>query len=150
MRPLWKNKQSGYTIIVGCGRLGANLANSLSEKGESVLIVDINKEAFKKLSPSFSGISLIGDATYLNVLHEAEIEKSSAVVTVTNYDNTNILVALIAKELFGIEHVIARLYDPERECVYREFNIDTISPAILSMKEIDRFLNLTETGEGGA
>jgi len=147
MGPPWKNKPKGYTIIIGCGRLGANLANRLSEKGESVLIIDINKEAFRKLSPSFSGISLIGDATYLNVLHDAEIEKSSAVVTVTNYDNTNILVALIAKEQFGIEHVIARLYDPERECVYREFNIDTISPAILSMKEIDRFLNIPEIGE---
>ena len=147
MKPIWKNKKEGYTIIIGCGRLGANLANRLSERGESVLIIDINKDAFRKISPSFSGITLIGDATYLNVLHEAEIEKATAIVTVTNYDNTNILIALIAKELFGIEHVIARLYDPERECVYHEFNIDTISPAILSMKEIDKLLNIPETQE---
>ena len=141
------DKKEAYSIIVGCGRLGANLANQLSEKGESVLIIDINKEAFRKLSPSFAGIMLVGDATYLGVLHEAEIEKATAVVSVTNYDNTNILIAQVAKELFGIEHVIARLYDPERECVYREFGIDTISPAVLSMKEIDKLLGI-ESGAG--
>ena len=147
MKPFWKNRAGGYTLIVGCGRLGANLANRLSDEGGSVVIIDSDKNAFRKLSQSFSGITLVGDATYLNVLHEAEIERAAAVISVTNYDNTNILVALIAKELFGIEHVIARLYDPDRECVYDEFNIDTISPAILSMKEIDKLLKVTENGE---
>ena len=149
MGPMLQKRKKNYTVIAGCGRLGANLANRLSEKGENVLIIDSNINAFRKLSPSYSGISLVGDATYINVLHDADIEKSTAVVSVTNYDNTNILVALIAKELFGIEHVIARLYDPERECVYREFNIDTISPAVLSMKEIDRFLDMP-ANEGDA
>ena len=137
-----------YTVIVGCGRLGANLANILSERGENVLIIDKNKDAFRKLSPAFSGITLAGDATYLNVLHEAEMESATAVVSVTNYDNTNILIALIAKEMFGIKHVIARLYDPDREYVYNEFNIDTISPAELSFKEIDKLMSIYET-EGG-
>ena len=150
MKPFKKNKKEAYSIIVGCGRLGANLANQLSEKGESVLIIDAAKEAFRKLSPSFAGITLVGDATYLGVLHEAEIEKSSAVISVTNYDNTNILIAQAAKELFGIERVIARLYDPERECVYREFGIDTISPAVLSMKEIDKLLGFESGSEENA
>ena len=148
MKSTMKGKKEGYTIVVGCGRLGANLANRLSERGESVLVIDINKNAFRKLSPSFSGITLVGDATFLNVLHEAEIEKATAVVSVTNYDNTNILVAQIAKELYGIEHVIARLYDPDRECVYHEFGIDTITPAVLSMKEIDKLLHYPNAGEG--
>ena len=148
MSPFGKSKREGTTIIVGCGRLGANLANRLSEDGGSVLIIDINKGAFRKLSPSFSGITLAGDATYLHVLHEAEIERATAVVSVTNYDNTNILVAQIAKELFHIEHVIARLYDPDRECVYHEFGIDTISPAILSVKEIDKLLHVPGAEEG--
>jgi len=149
LAPFGKNGKDRYTIIVGCGRLGASLANILSEKGESVLVIDQNKDAFRKLSPSFSGMTMTGDATYLNVLHDAEMEASTAVVSVTNYDNTNILIALIAKEMFGIKHVIARLYDPEREFVYDEFNIDTISPAELSMKEIDKLLNIYEA-EGDA
>ena len=137
-------KIHNYTIIIGCGRLGANLANTLSDNGEDVLNIDKNREAFRKLSPAFGGLSLQGDATDLDVLQEAQIGNASAVVAVTNHDNANILTAQIAREMFHIERVIARLYDPEREYVYREFGIDTICPAVLSVKEIDKILSRTE------
>ncbi len=137
-------KQDEYTIIAGCGRLGANLANKLSEEGEGVTIIDSDRDAFRKLSPSYSGISLVGDATDLGVLRDADIEKATAVVSVTNYDNTNIMVAQLAKKMFGIGRVIARLYDTERECVYQELGINTISPAVLSIKEIDKLLDNEE------
>jgi len=140
-------KEKSYSIIVGCGRLGANLAGALYDKGANVLIIDNNKESFRKLSPSFGGISLLGDATDFFVLNESDIKNATAVVAVTNNDNTNILVAQIAKELFHIPHVIARLYDPERECVYHELGIDTICPAVLSAKEVDRILNMGEVTE---
>ena len=141
---LFAGKSNGdYTIIVGCGRLGANLANTLYDNGVNVIIIDKNADAFRKLAPSFGGITLTGDATEMLVLNDAEIEKAKAVVSVTNNDNTNILVAQLAKELFNIGQVIARLYDPERECVYREFGIDTICPAVLSAKEIDKLLGVS-------
>lgn len=133
-----------YTVVIGCGRLGANLANTLSDGGGNVLIIDKNKDAFRKLSPSFGGLFIAGDATDLDVLQEAQISKANVVVAVTNSDNANIMVAQIARELLHIQRVIARLYDPERECVYREFGIDTICPAILSANEIDKIL--AETG----
>lgn len=136
-----KQKNENYTIIIGCGRLGANLANTLSDSGEDVLIIDKNKNAFRKLSPAFGGLTLNGDATDFDVLQEAQINNVSAVIAVTNNDNANILVAQIAREVFHIERVIARLYDPEREYVYREFGIDTICPALLSVKEIDKILS---------
>jgi trk system potassium uptake protein TrkA len=148
MSQVRRPRKDGYTIVVGCGRLGANLASRLSEDGESVVVIDMDKESFRKLSPSFSGITLVGDATFLNVLHEAEIERATTVVSVTNYDNTNILVAQYAKRMFGIEHVIARLYDPEKECVYQEFDIETIAPAILSIKEIDKLLSSSDEEDG--
>ncbi len=135
-----KQKNENYTIIIGCGRLGANLANTLSDNGEDVLIIDKNKEAFRKLSPAFGGLSLNGDATDLDVLQEAQINNATTVIAVTNNDNANILVAQVAREMFHIERVIARLYDPEREYVYHEFGIATICPAILSVKEIDKIL----------
>ncbi len=138
------SKQDEYTIIVGCGRLGANLANKLSEEGESVSIIDKDRDAFRKLSPSYSGIALTGDATDLGVLRDADIQNATAVVSVTNYDNTNIMVAQLAKKMFGIGRVIARLYDTERECVYQELGINTISPAVLSIKEIDKLLDNEE------
>ncbi len=137
-------QEEKYTIIIGCGRLGANLANTLSDNGESVLIVDKREEAFRKLSPSYGGLTMTGDGTDVSVLNEAEIDKASAVISVTNRDNTNIFVSLIAREYFNVPHVIARLYDWERECVYQEFGIDTICPAVLSFKEIDKLLS----GEG--
>ncbi|MDL2258664.1 TrkA family potassium uptake protein [Eubacteriales bacterium OttesenSCG-928-K08] len=139
-----KRENNGYTIIVGCGRLGANLANALSDGGEKVLIIDISGDSFRKLSPSFGGLAVVGDAAEIHVLSDAEIKKASAVVAVTNNDNINILVAQIAKELFNVAHVIARLYDPERECVYHELGIDTICPAVLSAKEIDKILKIQE------
>lgn len=145
-----KKADEDYTIVIGCGRLGANLANTLSDEGGNVLIIDKNKEAFRKLSLSFGGLSIAGDATDLDVLQEAQISKASVVVAVSNSDNANIMAAQIARELFHIERVIARLYDPERECIYREFGIDTICPAILSAKEIDKILSETGMSEDGS
>lgn len=139
--------RNNYTIIVGCGRLGANLANTLSAGGASVLIIDSSAEAFRKLSPSFGGITLVGDGAELHILDDADVKHAEAVVAVTNSDNTNILVAQIAREFFHVPHVIARLYDPDRECVYHEFGIDTICPAVLSAKEIDKILNIQLVAE---
>lgn len=135
-----KNTKTNYAIIVGCGRLGASLANTLSDQGGNVLMIDRDKEAFRKLSPSFGGLFITGDATDPDVLREAQITKAGIVVAVTNNDNVNICVAQMAREMFQIRRVIARLYDPERECVYREFGIDTICPAVLSAVEIGRIL----------
>ena len=130
-----------YTVIVGCGRLGADLANTLSEEGESVLILDKNKDSFRKLSPSFGGLSMEGDGMDLDILNAANVRRADTVVAVTNNDNVNIMIAQIAKECFSVKRVISRLYDPERECVYRELGIDTICPAVLSVNEIDKILN---------
>lgn len=142
-----ESRAEEYIIIVGCSRLGAALANTLSEGEIGVMIIDKNEDSFRKLSPSYGGLTLVGDATEFHILKEAKIEDATAVITVTNNDNTNIMVAQIAKELFNIEHVIARLYDPECECVYQEFNIDTVCPAVLSVNEIKKFLKIAERTE---
>jgi trk system potassium uptake protein TrkA len=133
-----------FTVIIGCGRLGANLANTLSENGESVTIIDRDERSFKKLAAGFSGMTKVGDGTDISVLSEVDVKKANAVVVVTNNDNINIFIAQLAKEYFQIERVIARLYDPDKELVYREFGIDTISPALLSAKEIDKILKVEQ------
>ncbi|MCI6886442.1 MAG: TrkA family potassium uptake protein [Lachnospiraceae bacterium] len=139
---LFKNKkQSSYTVIIGCGRLGANLANTLSEEGENVLILDEDKDSFRKLSSSFGGLAVEGDGTELDTLKAADVQRADTVVAVTNNDNVNIMIAQIAKECFSVKRVISRLFDPERECVYQELGIDTICPAVLSANEIDKILN---------
>jgi trk system potassium uptake protein len=138
-----KTNHTNYTIIVGCGRLGANLANALSETQGSVLIMDKNKDAFRKLSPAYGGLTVAADAMDLDALQDAEIDKADTVIVVTNNDNVNVMVAQLAREVFKVPEVIARLYDPDREYVYREFAIATICPAILSMKEIGKILEQT-------
>ena len=135
-----RRKGSGYTVIIGCGRLGDSLANAISDKDASVMIVDRDERAFRKLGTSYGGLTLTGDATDIAVLRSAEIERADTVVSVTNDDNTNIMVAQIARNVYHIPNVICRLYDPEREIVYKEFGIDTICPTVLSTREIDRLL----------
>ncbi len=140
MKILKNEKSSNYSIIIGCGRLGASLANTLSDREENVLVIDRDKDSFRKLSPSFGGLTLTGDATDIDVLHAAQIENATVVISVTDNDNTNIMVSQMAKELFKKEHVIARLYDPEKGCVYGESGIDTICPVLLSINEISKLL----------
>lgn len=133
-------KKDDYIIIVGCGRLGANLANTLSDDNGNVLIMDTTKDSFRRLSSDFGGLSMVGSGTDLNALHDAQIEKAAAVIAVTNDDNTNIMIVQLAREMFHVSRVIARLYDPDRESVYQELGIDTICPAILSAKEVGNLL----------
>jgi len=117
-----------FVLIVGCGRLGSYLANHLSEHGHSVVAIDRNEEAFEALSPEFSGFRLEGDATEFAVLREAEIANADMVIVTTHNDNINLLVSQVARKLFGVERVIARVFEPERERTYRDLGIDTVCP----------------------
>ncbi|MEF9962580.1 MAG: TrkA family potassium uptake protein [Erysipelotrichaceae bacterium] len=128
-------------LIIGCGRLGATLANSLAQQNHNVTIVDKDGKAFRKLSDSFGGLTLEGNALDLAYLKEIHMEDYETIVCVTNNDNTNVMVAQIAKKIFHAKHVISRLYDPQRECVYKEYGIETICPAVLSAHKIDNILN---------
>ncbi|MGN0628444.1 MAG: potassium channel family protein [Oscillospiraceae bacterium] len=146
MKLFGSERHVSYTVIIGCGRLGANIADTLSDKGGNVLIMDKDKRAFRKLSLSFGGLEVEGDGMDLEALDEAGIKRAETVLAVTDDDNTNIMIAQLAKEVFNVDRVISRLYDPERECVYRELGIDTICPAVLSENEVDRLL-LKKDGE---
>lgn len=147
MKFFGSNKKDNYTIIIGCGRVGANLANTLSDEGENVLIMDESSESFQRLASNYGGLSVVGDGTAFDQLRDAQIDRATAVIAVTNDDNTNIMVAQIAREMFNVQKVIARLHDPECEVVYRELGIDTICPAVLSAKEIDKFLGVLPVKE---
>ena len=140
---LFEPKKRNLTIIVGCGRLGANLADTLSDNGDNVIIIDNNRDSFRRLSQNFGGLSVVADGTDLDALEDAQIQNASTVIAVTNNDNTNIMVAQLAQDMFHVDNVIARLFDPERESVYQEFGIKTICPAVLSVKEIDKLLSGT-------
>ena len=138
------SKKNKYVVIIGCGRVGASIANSLSEKNIDVTVIDKNKEAFRKLSPLFAGLVVEGNATEINVLDKVNLNECTDLLCVTNKDNTNIMVSQIVKEVFSVKNIVSRLYDPERACVYNQFEIDTICPSILSAEKINEIL---EKGE---
>ena len=120
-----------YVIIVGCGRVGAELAKLLSNEGHDVVVVDKNPAAFNRLGGTFNGLTLVGNGFDPDLLKEAGVEKADAFCALTNGDNTNLVSAQVAKKIFAIPKVIARVYDPERAQIYQSLGLDIISGTIL-------------------
>ncbi len=129
-----------HVVIVGCGRVGSSLAHNLIDAGHTVAIVDRKPQAFERLGKHFSGQMLSGIGFDRDLLVEAGIERAEAVAAVTNGDNSNILVARVARETFGIERVVARIYDPQRAAVYERLGIATVAPALWTTERVLRRL----------
>jgi trk system potassium uptake protein TrkA len=145
-----------YVIIVGCGRVGSELAKILQVEGHNVVVIDKNEEAFNRLGGTFNGVALVGNGFDLETLREGGIEKADALCAVTNGDNTNIMTAQVAKRIFKVPKVITRVYDPKRAQIYRSLGVDTISGTVLFAAMIrDKLIEshftgyLIETGELG-
>ena len=133
---LFKKNVKDYTVVIGCSRLGATIAAALSDKDENVLVLDKNEDSMRKLPQSYAGQTFIGDAMNWSTLEEINIDKADVVIIVTHEDNINIMLSQMVKEVYNVERVIARLYDPERDIVYNELGIETIYPAFLEAKQL--------------
>ena len=118
-------------VIMGCGRVGAQLANILDAEGHKITVLDINPDSFRKLSPEFKGTALIGDGTDADTLRKAGIEEADGFAAVTQGDNRNVLAAQIAKHIFGVKKVVCRIYDPLRRELYANLGLETVSPTII-------------------
>jgi trk system potassium uptake protein TrkA len=116
---------------VGCGRVGSELAKLLTSEGHNVVVIDKNQDAFDRLGNTFNGLSLAGNGFDLVLLRQAGIEKADAFCAVTNGDNTNLISAQVAKKIFKVSKVIARIYDPRRANIYRALGLDILSGTIL-------------------
>lgn len=115
-----------YVIIVGCGRVGSQLATFLSEEGHDVAIIDKDPAAFRRLGSTFNGLTVRGLGFDQDVLKEAGIEKADAFAAVTNLDNTNMMAVEVATRLFNVPRAIARLYNPTRALTYERLGLDYI------------------------
>jgi trk system potassium uptake protein TrkA len=120
-----------YVIIIGCGRVGSELAKLLSNEGHNVVVIDKNPESFNRLGKKFNGLTLVGSGFDINLLKEAGIEKADAFCCVTNGDNTNIVSAQLAKKIFQVPKVVARVYDPPRAEIYKTLGLNIISGTTL-------------------
>ena len=116
-----------HVIVVGCGRVGSGLAATLESQGHTVAVIDRRGEAFRRLPPGFSGASIVGVGFDRDRLLEAGIERAGALASVTNGDNSNIVVARVAREAFQVERVVARIYDQRRAAIYERLGIPTVA-----------------------
>jgi trk system potassium uptake protein TrkA len=135
-----------HVVIMGCGRVGSGLALSLERLGHDVSMIDQNPRAFRRLGPDFHGQQVRGLGFDRQVLIEAGIEHAGAFAAVSNGDNSNIISARVARETFGIKHVVARIYDPKRAAVYERLGIPTVATVPWTT---DRFLRML-LPDGGA
>lgn len=118
-------------VILGCGRVGARLAQLMEAEGHEVSIIDGDTSSFDRLPETFRGRAILGTGIDVDVLKAAGIEHADAFAAVTNFDNTNIMACQVAKEIFGVRKVLARIYDPGREQLYHELGLETICPTTL-------------------
>ena len=129
-----------HVVVVGCGRVGSELSGTLEKDGHSVAVVDKNKSAFRRLPAGFGGTTVVGFGFDRDHLLEAGVDRAGALAAVTNGDNSNILTARIARENFGIEHVVARIYDPRRALIYQRLGIPTVATVSWATDQVLRRL----------
>jgi trk system potassium uptake protein len=140
-------------LIVGCGRVGAELAMALSIDGHEVVIVDRNSDAFRRLRPGFRGTSLEGAGSDRAVLERAGVARADGFATVTDSDSTNFVLAAMARWRYQVPRVVARIYDPVRADIYRHLGIPTVSPTVWGatrLKELLTFVQLAPLVEIGS
>ena len=115
-------------VIMGCGRVGSELARMLDSEGNDVTVLDVNSAAFRRLAEGFGGRTVVGNGVDIDVLRRNGLDSADAFVAVTQGDNRNVMAAQIAKEIFRVPRVVCRIYDPLREELFRSLGLRTISP----------------------
>jgi trk system potassium uptake protein TrkA len=123
-----------YVIIMGCGRVGARLAQMLVSAGHEVQVLDLNASAFDRLGRDFAGSTMVGNGIDHDVLVKAGIERADAFAAVTQGDNRNIMASQIAKHVFKVPRVVTRIYDPIRQDTFQTLGLDAISPTVIGAK----------------
>ena len=118
-------------VIMGCGRVGGQLAGLLDAEGHTVAVLDTDAYSFRRLPPDFSGTALVGNGIDEEALKKAGIEEADAFVAVTQGDNRNVMAAQIAKHIFNVPRVTCRIYDPLRRDLYETLGLEAFSPTTI-------------------
>ena len=129
-----------HFVIMGCGRVGAELTIQLAKAGHTVSIVDKRKEAFDRLPPGFEATTIVGLGFDREVLEKAGIREADAFIAVSNGDNSNIVSARVAREYFKVPKVVARIYDPRRADIYEKLDIPTVASVRWAAKQVQYLL----------
>ena len=138
-----------YVIIMGCGRVGARLAQQLVSAGHDVMVMDMVPSAFDRLGRDFSGSTIVGNGIDHDDLVKAGIERADAFAAVTQGDNRNIMASQIAKHIFKVPRVATRIYDPIRQDTFKALGLDAISPTVIGAQVFYSTLTGEESPERG-
>jgi trk system potassium uptake protein TrkA len=130
-----------HVVIMGCGRVGSTLARSLEDRNHTVSVIDSEPDAFRRLGPGFNGDKVTGYGFDQAVLEKAGIRRADAFAAVSSGDNSNIIAARVARETFGIQRVVARIYDPGRAEVYERLGITTVATVKWTADQVLRRLS---------
>ncbi|MFN8488566.1 MAG: NAD-binding protein [Caldilineaceae bacterium] len=130
-------------LVVGCGRVGSELANTLSLRGDTVTVIDQNPATFAHLGPTFKGKTLVGIGFDRDVLLRAGIERVDGLAAVTGSDEANAIIARLASQIFHVPRVVARVYDPRQAEIYRRLGLQTISPVTWGVNRMVEVLSLS-------
>ena len=128
-----------HIVVVGCGRVGSGLAMQLSDEGHSVVVIDKNRDAFRRLA-HFNGRTIHGSGFDRDVLAKAEAGQADALAAVTRGDNTNILCARIGRDNYGIKNIVARIYDPQRAGIYMKLGIPTVATSLWTTLQVKKWI----------
>jgi trk system potassium uptake protein len=120
-------------IIIGGGRVGSMLARRFAHRGDEVVVIDPDRDAARRLGADFGGVLVVGDGAEREVLVEANVERAAVVVTTTGDDRVNLMVAQMARDIYGVAHVASRVADPDRVSLFRELGIATVCPSELAV-----------------
>ncbi len=123
-------------VILGCGRIGAKVADLLDSEGHEITIIDPDPESFRRLSPTYRGRAVVGVGIDEELLRRIGLDQSDAFIALTEGDNTNVMAAQIAKHYFGVPHVISQIKDPIRGEAYQGLGITTICPTTIGADAI--------------
>lgn len=135
--------ESVHIIVVGCGRVGSELAMDLADEGHSVVIIDKNRDSQRRLT-HYQGKMIVGSGFDRDVLLQADAANADALAAVTNGDNTNILCARIARDHYRIKNVVARIYDPARAEIYMKLGIPTVATSQWTSQQVKRWMLPTD------
>lgn len=128
-----------HVVIVGCGRVGSELAIWLTEHDHTVAIIDKDAAAFaKRLPPNWDGLTVLGYGYDRDDLEEAGISRADALIAVTSGDNSNIIAARVARENYEVPYVAARIYDPRRAVIYQRLGIPTVATVSWTVDQLRR------------
>jgi trk system potassium uptake protein len=128
-------------VVVGCGRIGAQLADRLFRAGHKVVVIDIVASAFENLDPDFRGRTLEGDVMAQDMLRRADIEQAQGLAAVTSSDTLNAVIAHLARTVYHIPNVVVRSYDPRWQCVYESFGIQAVAPSQWGAQRMEELIS---------